>query len=72
MPKFTSGSPTKTVTSIRKITPTLTTIDVQYDHEAVVVTGSNEFALTVDEIGNLFQVTSTEEELGTESTQANM
>ena len=44
----------------------MATIDVQDDEEIIRITNENEVSLTENEIGNLFQDTSSEEELGNE------
>ena len=55
----------KTVTMIQKPTDIVTSIDVQYDEEIVVMTNGNEVTLNEDDIANLFQDTFSEEEQGT-------
>ena len=65
-PKMTPHSSIKTVTPVQKLTPTVIIIDVQDDEEVVRVTEDDEVSWTEDEIGNLFQGTSSEEELGNE------
>ena len=57
-PKTTSSSPIKKVTPVQKLTPTLATINVQDHKEVVIVTEDDDIILTEDEIGNLFQDTS--------------
>ena len=49
-----------------KLSPPVTAIDFQDDKEVVIVTEDNEMALTEDEVRNVFQDTSFEEELGNE------
>ena len=61
-----SNTSTKTVTLIQKPTPTITAFDVQDDEEVFILADDNEVALTKDEIRNLFQDTSSEDELGNE------
>ena len=57
----------KMVSSVRKPTPVTTAIDVQDDFECVVVsTDDNEVIWTEDKIGNLFQHTSSEEDIDDE------
>ena len=50
--------------------PPISMIGAQDDEEVVIVTRDNEVTLTEDEVENLFQDASTEEELGTEWLQA--
>ena len=54
-PMITSSSSVKTVTTVWKLTPTITAIDVQDDKEAFIVAEDDEMALTRDEIGNAFK-----------------
>ena len=72
MPKPTSSNCTKTVISIAKLTLTVATTDVQDDEEVFVVTEDNKVTLTENEIQNLFQDISSEEQLGTEWLKANL
>ena len=51
---------------VQKLTPAVTTIDVQDDKEVAIVVDDNEVDLTEDEIWNIFQDTSSEAELGNE------
>ena len=62
----TTSNPTKTVKSIQKLTPTVLTVDVKHDGKIAVVTNDDEVILTEDDIGNVFQDTSSGEKLGTE------
>ena len=55
-----------------KMTPTGTTIDVQDDKEVDIVARDDEVALTEDEIGNLFQDTSSEDKLRNDWLKANL
>ena len=66
MPKPTSSNSTKLVALIQKLILTVPTTDVQGDKEVVIITNDNEVTLTEDEIGNLFQDSFSEEDLGTE------
>ena len=66
MTKIIPNRSTNTVTPVQKLAPTVATINVQDDKEVVIVTEDNEVTFTKDEIGNLFQCTSSEEELGNE------
>ena len=56
--KTTITSSLKTMTPVRKLTSTVATIDVQDDEEVVTVTLDDKLTLTDNEIGNLFQDTS--------------
>ena len=49
--------------SLPKLTPTITAIDIQDDEEVLIVVDNDEVALQKDEIGNMFQDTSPEDEL---------
>ena len=72
VPKITTNSPIKAATSIQKPTPTIIAIDVQDDKEVAIVVEDNEVALLEDEIGSLFQDTSSEDELGNEWLETNL
>ena len=56
---------------LQELTPTVTTTNVQ-DDEVDIVTEYNEVTLTEDENVNLFQDTSSEEEMSNELLQANL
>ena len=72
VPKTTNSSSMKAVISAWKPTPTVATTDVLNYEEVVIVTEDDEVTLTEDEIGNPFQDTSSEEELGAGWLQANV
>ena len=59
-------------TTVQKLTPTVTAIDVQDDEEVVIVAEDYEVTLTEDEIGNLFQDTSPNDKLGNEWLKTNV
>ena len=71
-PKITNSSPTKMIILIWKLIPTITVVDVQYDEEVVMEAEDNEVTLTEDEIGNPFQDTSSENELGNKWLKASL
>ena len=60
------SSSVKTVTPVQKLTPTVNAIDVQHVEEVGIVAEDNEVPLTEDEIENLFQEASSEDDLGNE------
>ena len=59
------------MTSIWKPTSVVATIDAQDEYEITISADGNEGTPTEDEIGNLFQDISSEEELETEQPQFN-
>ena len=67
----TTINPAKIVTSTWKPTSTVATIDVQDDEEIAIVADEEEINLPEDEIRNLFQDTSSEEQLETKRPQTN-
>ena len=75
MSKLTASNLTTTrvVASVWKPTPIVATVDVQDDYECVVISTHNyEVTMTEDEIGNLFQETSQEDEIDDEGIQSHL